>query len=99
MQADLDADYPNLPIQILSVNGIGYSSGIASLTNAHTLPMVEDTNSDLIWTQWGAVWRDVMILDGNNELVDTFNLTSLTLNDTGNYDALKQLFIDTANGL
>ena len=99
MQADLDADHPNLPIQILAINGIGYSSGIASLSSIHTLPMVEDTNNDLIWSQWGAIWRDVMILDGNNELVTTYNLTTYTLNDSGNYDTLKQLFIDTANGL
>ncbi|MEC8380244.1 MAG: hypothetical protein VXZ96_07980 [Myxococcota bacterium] len=99
MQAELDASYPNLPIQILAVNGIGYSSGIASLSSIHTLPMVEDTNTDLIWSQWGAVYRDVMILDGNNELVDAFNLTSSSLNSSSNYNALMQLFIDTANGL
>ncbi|MGC6507321.1 MAG: hypothetical protein ACON4U_02850 [Myxococcota bacterium] len=99
MQAELDASYPNLPVQILAVNGIGYSSGIASLSSIHTLPMVEDTNTDLIWSQWGAVYRDVMILDGNNELVDAFNLTSSSLNSSSNYNALMQLFIDTANGL
>ena len=99
MQADLEADYPNLPIQIIGINGVGYSSGIASFTSIHSLPMVEDTNVDQIWTQWDAVWRDVMILDGNNELVHTYNLTTYSLNDTVNYDTLKQLFVDTANGL
>ena len=37
-------------------------------------------------------------LDGNNELAHTYNVTTYNLYDAANYDALKQLFIDTANG-
>ena len=103
MQAELDSNYPNLPIQILAVNGIGYSSGIGSLSSIHTLPMIEDTSADQVWSQWGAVYRDVMILDGNNEVSSVFNLTTYNISDvqnsSGNYATLKQLFIDTANNL
>ena len=103
MQADLDANNPNLPIQIFAINGIGYSSGVGNLTNIHTLPMLEDTSFAQVWSQWGAVYRDVMILDGNNEVSSVFNLTTYNISDvqnpSGNYATLKQLFINTANNL
>jgi hypothetical protein len=61
--------------------------------------MVEDTSSDAIWSQWNAVWRDVIILDGDNQIVDVYNLTSFDLSNPTNYDTLRQLFIDAANDL
>lgn len=99
MQAELDADYPGLPIQIHAINENGFNTGIASLTNAHTLPVFQDTSTDRIWNEWGAAWRDVMILNGSNSLAHTFNLNTYSLNDTASYDALMQLFVDTANAL
>ena len=95
MQEDLDLNYPHLDIDILSVNKIGSivpTSWDASLD----LPVVQnDANLD-IWTAWGGAWRDVVILDGDNDIYAIFNLTQNNLNVPSNYDALLQLFVDAA---
>ena len=75
------------------------AGGAQNLSTTQTLPMVQDNNTDLIWSNWGGAWRDVIILDGNNEVYDTFNLTTYSLSNSANYDALKQLFIDAAGTL
>ena len=94
MQDELESNYPNLDIEIFAINMTG--SSVTSLTSSQNLPVVQDDNSLQIWSTWGAVWRDVMILDQNNELVHTYNLTQYSLSNTSNYNDLMQLFIDTA---
>ena len=98
MQDELEADYPNLDIQILSINMLN-ASGAQSLSASQNLPMVQDNSNDLIWSNWGATWRDVIIIDGNNEIYATYNLTSNSIGNSTNYDTLKQLFIDAAGTL
>ena len=96
MQAELDANYPNLDIEIFAINMIGTSSGASIFTSALNLPMVQDDSSLGIWSDWGAQWRDVYILNENNELVLVYNLTQYSLFNSSNYDTLMQHFIDTA---
>ena len=98
MQEDLDLNHPNLNIDILSVNKLG-TAGEEYLDASDNLPMVQDNSTDLIWATWGGGWRDVVILDGNNEIYAVYNLTTYTLSDSANYDTLKQLFIDAAGTL
>ena len=98
MQEDLDLNHPNLNIDILSVNKLG-ATGEGNLSADQDLPMVQDNSTDLIWDTWGGDWRDVVILDGNNEIYAIYNLTMYNLSDSANYDALKQLFIDAAGTL
>jgi hypothetical protein len=45
---------------------------------------------------WGAVWRDVIVLDRANAPVATFTLTSHNLADPAEYAALRQILLDTA---
>ena len=97
MQDDLNADYPQLGIQILSIDKMNVNgAGTASYSVDKDLPMVADNSTDDIWNSWGGSWRDVVILDANNEIYATYNLTTFSLSVSANYDDLKQLFIDAA---
>ncbi len=76
MQQDLDADYPDLGIQILGVNGDGYDSGNGSVTTGRDIPWLQDTSSAGVWNEWAVDYRDVFIVDGDNAIYDVFNLTT-----------------------
>ena len=97
MQDELDAEYPSLDIEILSINKIGASSGVSSLSSDMDLPMVDDNSTDQIWSTWDGIWRDVIILDANNEIYAVYNLSTYSLSDSTNYNTLKDLFIEAAN--
>ena len=96
MQTDLNANYPNLDIEIFGINMTGTSSGVNIFSSSLNLPTVQDDSSLGIWSDWGAQWRDVYILNESNELVLVYNLTQYSLSNSTNYDTLMQHFIDTA---
>ena len=96
LQNDLKQEHPELEINILSINQIGAENGTTSFTEAHALPMVNDSETDNIWVAWESQWRDFYILNRNNELIEVYNLTQHNLNDENNYNELKQKLIDAA---
>ena len=93
MQNEIQNEYPELPITILSINQIGAENGVESFNNTHFLPMVHDNTSDEIWVHWESQWRDFYILNKQNELLEVYNLTQHNLNDPLNYQELKQKLI------
>ena len=93
MQGELDEEYPDLDIKILSINQIGAENGTSSFSEIHALPMVNDNPTDDIWTEWDCEWRDFYILNKNNELLEVYNLTEHNLNDPVNYEELKQKLV------
>ena len=53
MQNDLDANYPDLDIQILGINAVGRESGNASITSGRDIPWLQDGTPDSgsdVWT-------------------------------------------------
>ena len=107
MQDELETEYPQYDIQILAINQIGNGSGAALVGSLGDLPMVEDNSSDDIWNTWhamapnpsthsGAPWRDVHILNSQNEIVYTYSLTLNNLSNPQNFATLKQMFVDAA---
>ena len=101
MQNDLDANYPELGIQILGVNGAGLDAANGSITAGRDAPWLQDLDSNNdslsdVWTSWGVAYRDVVILDAENAKVGTFNLTTYDLQIPDNYSTLRQMFIDAA---
>ena len=58
--------------------------------------MVGDDSTLEIWDSWGGQWRDVFILDQNNEIIEVYNLTEHNLNDPINYADLKEKLITAA---
>lgn len=95
MQKEIEKDYPTLKVQIIGVNGIGQPFA-SMMTDNTNLPFVEDDKDHLVWTSWGANYRDVIILDQHNEVIDVFNLTQYSLANSSNYKTLRQKLITAA---
>ena len=97
MQTEINSTHPNLDIELFAINMIGTGAGTSYFSTSLNLPMVQDSSSLEIWDDWGALWRDVFILNENNELVLTYNLTQNNLSNSSNYNTLMQYFVDTAS--
>jgi hypothetical protein len=96
MQDELNSEYPSLNISLIGVNEDGFSSGNSSINTVSTLPLINDNSTDQIWTTWGVTFRDVVILNEENQIVASFNLTTNSLSNSTNYDALKNMLITEA---
>ena len=102
MQTDLDTNYPALDINLLGVNSYDQQSGNTSATTGRDIPWLQDVDSNGngisdLWTSWEVTPRDVVILDGANQKVGTYNLTVYDLEVTANYNTLRQMLIDAAS--
>lgn len=98
MQDELDANRPDLAIDLLIVNETGYSSGNETLFTVTDLPVLQDDTTALVWTNWQATWRDLYIVDANNNVVAIVSLTTYGLSDPTNYTMVYDLLIDAAGG-
>jgi hypothetical protein len=96
MQAELEADYPGLDIQIHGINGIGLEVANPVITSGRTVPWLQDVAGVDVWNSWGVTYRDVFVVDGQNQVVAVYNLSSSSLGVPANFAALKQLFVDAA---
>ncbi len=109
MQDDFAANFPSLKIQILGVNenDVGDADANAAFCANRDTPFLQDVDannnqrSDVWYDLWNVTYRDVIILNTENEIVDVFNLTTHGLEspmapDRTNFEALRQSFIDTA---
>ncbi len=97
MQTELLALGLPVNVQLLGVNAAGLESGNAFITMGRTLPWLQDTDEKNVWASWGAVWRDVWILDGENVPIAIYNLTEHNLADAANYTELKGMLEAAAN--
>ena len=101
MQNELAANYPDLGIQILGVNPVGYEGGNGGFTLGWDIPWLQDVDADHngssdVWTSWDVTFRDVVILDGENTKLGAFNLTVHDLQVAKNYNTLRQMLVDAA---
>jgi hypothetical protein len=96
MQAALDADHPELEIDILGVNEVGHESGNDLVCTGNDIPWLQDTAEADWWGTWSPTYRDVIILDGDGELAAVFNVTEKALTDQANYDELYNLLVELA---
>ena len=76
---------------ILGVNGIGLESANPTITDGRDLPWLQDTESADTWNLWGIAYRDVVVLDEDGAVLGVFNLTTRSLSEPDNYDALREL--------
>ncbi len=58
-----------------------------------TLPVVQDDLVANVWTNWGATWRDLYVLDRTNHVTAVYNLTTHNLADAANYAEAYDLFV------
>ena len=96
MQAELEAEYPSLEIHLIGVNENGFSSGNSSVAAISSLPLIQDNSTEQIWSTWGVTFRDVIILNEDNQIVTSFNLTQNALSNSTNYANLKSLLVTEA---
>ncbi len=80
-------------VQIQAVNEAGYEHGLADMSALGDLPVLQDTEEEDVWHSWEVTFRDVYILDRENYLVETYNLTTHSLAVEENYEELKAMFI------
>jgi hypothetical protein len=91
-----------LDIQLLGVNAFGHESGVTVATEDRDIPLLQDVDEDSnslsdTWELWDVTWRDVVILNAENEPVAVYNLTENDLSDPSSYAELKNLLISTAD--
>ena len=96
MQIELDAEFPDLGIELLGVNGAGHESGVPQMSEGRVIPLLQDTPEANVWTAWGVEYRDVIILDRENVPVGVFNLTTHDLSLMGEYTTLKGMLLEAA---
>ena len=91
-----------MDIDIIGVNQAGEESGNTGMTQGHTLAWLQDVDadnnniSDTWYETWQVVYRDVRILDANNDEVGVLNLTQHNLNQTAEFDLMQSMLVDAA---
>ena len=90
---------PDLNVEILGVNRADRSAYSQYITTGRTLPWLQDTTEQAVWSRWQAVEGDVRILDSQNHLYAVFNVGTQDLSLAQNREALKQLFLQVAKAV
>lgn len=87
------------------MNEIRHEMGNPVVTEGRSLPWLQDVDanldnaSDNFLTSWNFVYRDVVIVDENNEVVETYNLTQHNLANEANYNELKSKLVAAAEAV
>ena len=76
---------------IFGINAIGKESGNDFVTNERDTPWLQDVEGVEAWDLWQVSYRDVYILNSEQELIEQINLTALDLTIAENYDTLKSM--------
>jgi hypothetical protein len=98
MQGELQKGGAALDVRLLGVNGVGYASGNATICQGRSIPWLQDEADVNAWQLWEVTYRDVIILDAENQVVGVYNLTEHDLGNPDNYAELEQLLNDIASG-
>lgn len=76
---------------ILGVNQIGAESGNNANCDGRDIPWLQDDVDERVWDLWTVTYRDVYILNADNELVAVYNLTTHNLAEAADYAELKAM--------
>ena len=99
---ELESEYPALDFPILAINEEGLESGSSQISPDENLPWLQDVDqdangiSDLWYDSWNITFRDVVVLDENNSVVDIYNVTPNDLADPTNYNTFRLMLVETA---
>jgi hypothetical protein len=91
MKAEIDAEGTPIEVEILGINEIGHEAGNPSITMGRTIPWLQDTAAENVWMTWAPAFRDVVILDTQNQKIGAYNVTVHNLSDPMNYAELKAM--------
>ena len=84
-------------VKILGVNGVGQENGNATACAGRVIPWIQDVVTANVWALWAVNYRDVVILDAQNEPIAVYNLTVNDLQIPANYAALLNLLVQAAS--
>lgn len=98
MQNEFDAMDPAVAVSILGINQVDQDALNELTCEGRDIPWLQDTWDDLVWGSWHAEWRDVIILDRDNQKVSVYNLTEHDLSDPAAYAELKAMLVEAAGG-
>ncbi|MFQ5844956.1 MAG: hypothetical protein ACE5JG_08210 [Planctomycetota bacterium] len=90
---------PATRIRIVGINVLGSETGNAGICQGRDLPWLQDTAQDLVWTSWGVVNGDVVVVvDADNVRVMVYDVgsTQHDLTVPANYDELKAILLSVA---
>ncbi len=93
LSQELQAAEPAVAIEILGINHASQSTYNFLIPSQGSLPWLQDTAEESVWTTWGAGVRDLWILNSQNRMVSVVNLTTLNLALESNRATLKQLLL------
>jgi hypothetical protein len=103
MQQLFDAHYPSLDIEIVGINEVGRDANNAGVCQGRDIPWLQDVDviprngvSDVWYDSWHVTYRDVIIVDEDNNEVATYNLTTFDLGDSENFETLRDMFVEEA---
>ena len=102
MQQEIEATHPELNVSIIGINEEGEESDNIAMTSGRDLPWLQDVDgnsnglSDVWRDLWQVTYRDVIVLNGNNEIVEVYNLTSNDLANAVKYNALMSIIVNAA---
>lgn len=102
MQDDFDRNFPTLKISVLGVNENGQDSGNSTAVQNIRLPLLQDVDTDGnsmsdVWHSWDVEWRDVWVLDAQNNSRGVLNLTQNGLSVAANYANMRSMIIAAAD--
>jgi len=95
MQAEIAGTTP-VDVHILGVNETGAESGNSTIVQGREIPWLQETSDQDVWSAWKVTYRDVVILDTTNTVIDVFNLTVHDLSKPEEYAALKAMLVAAA---
>lgn len=78
-------------MRFLAVNREDGVDSAGEAVEGRTLPFLQDTVEVDAWGSWQVEWRDIVILDANNEVVGVMNLTDYDLEVQENVELLREL--------
>jgi hypothetical protein len=93
MQKEIAAQLPDAGIRLLGVNAVGQERDNGLMCEERDLPWLQEAADDPIWEPWQVTYRDVVILDGGNEVYAVYNLSEHNLAIAENYAALEALLV------
>lgn len=96
MMTEWQTEHPGVALHLAAVNLTGLDPYADDMGANGTLPILQDTAAADVWGSWGAVYRDVVILDGDNVRSTVYNLTAHDLADPVHRDELEALLLDAA---
>ena len=85
---EIEAERPGV-VQLTAVNAVGFESEVEGMAMLGDIPLLQDVDPDRVWTSWGAVYRDVVIVDRDGFRVEAYNLTQFDLSRPENDSTLK----------